>query len=715
MSYLNDFKTQLDRKNLQGVLQLWEEYCAGDEVDGKELIEILDMIRKSDLADAFGKHSESVIPLWEKIQDRAQADEVLRLIFDLDTSNSARLATLGFEILQDRFGSLPFFQDKIRLVGLRGKDSFRGAIRNFELLNHLNKGKFVFHTGGWGTGEIRDVSLVREQLLIEFDLVPGRKEISFASAFKHLIPLPQDHFLSQRFGNPDALEKKAKEDPVGIVKKLLKDLGPKTAAEIKDEMCDLVIPAEEWTRWWQSARNKLKKDNLVEAPEDLKTPFRLREQEVSHEQRMIHALQTKMDIASVIALVYSFLRDFPEVSRRAELRQSLIHRVEEMLVSPEATEAQKFQMLFLLEDMEAPRQAELVQLLAQMGDVEELLSQIEILAYKKRFLVALRKHVTEWATLFSRFILTVGQAQLREYMVEELIRSGHSPELEQVLAQLMQDPMRSPDAFVWFFSKLMAGAIEGIPFDHPKGHAKAFEAFLVLFAALEQQGKDRDLQKKMHALLNADRYAIVRRVLEQASLAEAKEFLLLATKSPTLNDQNIKIFISLAEVHHPELGTKTPVHSDEDVIWTSQEGLQRVQERLKQIATVETVENAREIEAARALGDLRENSEFKFALEKRDRLQQEIKVLGDQIKKARVFTREDIPADEAGIGSIVELENGQGQKVSYTLLGPWDADPERHILSFQSKAAQAMVGKGVGDAVQIGSEQLRIVGLKGVL
>jgi transcription elongation factor GreA-like protein/transcription elongation GreA/GreB family factor len=715
MSYLNDFKTQLDRKNLQGVLQLWEEYCAGDEVDGKELIEILDMIRKSDLADAFGKHSETIIPLWEKMADRAQADEVLRLMFDLDTSNSARLATLGFEILQERYGNLPFFQDKIRLVGLRGKDSFRGAIRNFELLNHLNKGKFVFHTGGWGTGEIRDVSLVREQLLIEFDLVPGRKEISFASAFKHLLPLPQDHFLSQRFGNPDALEKKAKEDPVAVVKMLLKDLGPKTASEIKEEMSDLVIPAEEWTRWWQAARNKLKKDSMVECPEDLKTPFQLREQEVSHEQRMITALQTKMDIASVISLVYSFLRDFPEVSRRAELRSSLCHRVEEMLASPEATEAQKFQMLFLLEDLEAPRQSEFLQLLSQMGDVEELLQQIEILAYKKRFLVALRKHVAEWATLFSRFLLNVGQAQLREYMVEELIRSGHTAELERVLAQLMQDPVRSPDAYVWFFSKLMTGAIDGLPFNNSQGHAKAFEAFLVLFAALEQQGKDRDLQKKMHALLNADRYAIVRRVMEQASLAEVKEFLLLATKSPTLNDQNIKIFISLAEVHHPELGTKTPVHSDEDVIWTSQEGLQRVQERLKQIATVDTVENAREIEAARALGDLRENSEFKFALEKRDRLQQEIKVLGDQIKKARIFTKEDIPSEEAGVGSVVEVEDSQGRRVSYTLLGPWDADPERHILSFQSKAAQAMVGKGVGDAVQIGHEHMRIVGLKGVL
>jgi transcription elongation GreA/GreB family factor len=372
-------------------------------------------------------------------------------------------------------------------------------------------------------------------------------------------------------------------------------------------------------------------------------------------------------------------------------------------------------MLFLLEDLEAPREAALLDLLAQMGDVQALLDGIEILAYKKRFLVALRKHVAEWPALFTRFFLTVGQAQLREYILEELLRGGQKEALEQVLQLLMQNPLQAPDAYVWWFSKLMSGAISGMPFNDPRGRAKAFEGFLVLFAALEQQGVERDLQKRMHALLNADRYAIVRRVMEDAQLPEVKEFLLLATKSPTLNDQNIKIFISLAEVHHPELGTKVPVHSDDDVLWTSQEGLLRVQERLKQIATVDTVENAREIEAARALGDLRENSEFKFALEKRDRLQQEIKVLGEQIKQARVFTKDDISTDEVGIGSIVELDNGAGKRVIYTILGPWDADPERHILSFQSKAAQSMVGKGVGDSVQIGGETLRIVALKSVL
>ena len=92
---------------------------------------------------------------------------------------------------------------------------------------------------------------------------------------------------------------------------------------------------------------------------------------------------------------------------------------------------------------------------------------------------------------------------------------------------------------------------------------------------------------------------------------------------------------------------------------------------------------------ARSHGDLRENAEFKAALERRDRLQGELKFLSEQLNRARIITRQDISTEEAGIGAVVECRNDKGQTVVYTLLGPWDADPEKNILSFQSKLAPA--------------------------
>jgi transcription elongation factor GreA-like protein len=71
-------------------------------------------------------------------------------------------------------------------------------------------------------------------------------------------------------------------------------LGPKTAAEIKDELCELVIPEEDWAKWWQNTRTKIKKDTMIEAPEDLRQPFALRhDSEVTHEDRLRKLLEGK--------------------------------------------------------------------------------------------------------------------------------------------------------------------------------------------------------------------------------------------------------------------------------------------------------------------------------------------------------------------------------------------------------------------------------------
>ena len=213
---------------------------------------------------------------------------------------------------------------------------------------------------------------------------------------------------------------------------------------------------------------------------------------------------------------------------------------------------------------------------------------------------------------------------------------------------------------------------------------------------------------------------IVRQIMQNATLADVKEFLLLATKCHSLSDHDIKILHSLGEVVHPSVGKgkKRGRDGEEEKaqeIWTTKEGHLKLQQRIQQIATVETVENAKEIEVARSHGDLRENSEFKFALEKRDRLQSELKTLSDQLNKSRVLTKDDVSTDEVGVGVIVECKDTQGHVISYTLLGPWDADPDNNILSFQSKLAQSMKGLGIGDTFQLQGETFTITGIRSYL
>ncbi len=719
MGYLKDFQTHIANHDYPSFLKLWEEYCSGDEVEAEEVCDILRAVKASDIAEPIGRHVERILPLWQKMPEDQMSHEVLKLIIDIETSNNEHLAELAYNYLKNRYSDQKYFNDKIRLIGLRGKEKFQGAISNYELLSHMDKGKYVFHTGGWGVGEIVDVSIVREQLTLEFDYVPGKKEMSFATAFKALVPIPDDHFLALRFGSPDLLEKKAKDSPVEVIRMLLRDLGAKTAAEIKDELCDLVIPAAEWTRWWQTARSKVKKDTMIETPEDIREPFRLRKSELTHEERLQKVLENKPDANTLIQMVYTFLRDFPETLKNNDFKATLISKMTEMLSYNEISHAQELQIHFFLQDLNNAKDYPVIgELIKRFETIESIIDSIEVLSFKKRVLMESRKNRPDWKESFLDLLFKVDQAPLRDYILSELIAIKADDELKQKFQDLFTYPSKYPEAFMWYFQKLQTQS--SIPFSDKQGKIRFFEGLLILLSHIENNPEQREMVKKIHALLSGGRFAIVRQMMQSGSTEDAKEFILLASKSHSLSDHDQKIFYSLAEVAHPSL-TKSRKKQDSfasqesQVIWTTHEGYLKLQQRIQQIATVETVENAKEIEIARSHGDLRENAEFKAALEKRDRLQSELKTLSEQLAKARVITKEDITIGEVGVGTIVESQNQKGQKITYTLLGPWDADPEKNILSFQSKLAQTIKGKTVGDKITVQGDELTITAIRSFL
>jgi transcription elongation factor GreA-like protein/transcription elongation GreA/GreB family factor len=724
MGYLEDFQLYIDNQDYSGFLKLWEEYCSNDEVDAQELKTILGTIKSSLFAEPFGKHVEMALLLWERIEEETTTShDVIRFILDLEITNTSYLAEATYKYLYQHYKDHDHFNEKIRLIGLRNRDSFQGAISNYELLTHLNKGNFVFHSGGWGAGEILEVSLVREQLVVEFENVIGKKDLPFEKAFSYLVPLSNDNFLSQRFGDPDSLEEKAKKDPAGVIKLLLRDLGPQTALEIKDELCELVIPEGEWSKWWQSARSKIKKDTMVETPSSMKKPFRLRQTQLSHEERFEQAIKDKKDVTSFILTVYNFMRDFSETLKNETFKAFMKQTLLEKLSSEEdnLSIANRLQFFWLLQDLcqQEKNNYNTDDLMEEVPSFPQLINEIQIASHKKRLLTLVRKKKNDWPDIFLKILFSSQQAPIRDYILKELNTSETEATLKAELQQLLAYPTKFPGVFIWFFQKAITGKSEGLPFSDNDSKGKFLEAFLVLYHYLEQDQSHRDLVKKMYSILSAKRYLLIRENLEEKDLNYVKEFLLLVSKCNTLSDHDISILQSLAAVVHPSLSRREKSQSEmlnEQVIWTSQEGYRSLQEKINNLATVETVDNAKEIETARALGDLRENAEFKFALERRSRIQAELKMLSEQLQRARIITKDDIPENEVGVGCVVHLEiETSGKDIMYTFLGPWDANTDKNIISFQSKFAQETKGLKVGDSLEYQGEKYLVKGIESYL
>ena len=133
-------------------------------------------------------------------------------------------------------------------------------------------------------------------------------------------------------------------------------------------------------------------------------------------------------------------------------------------------------------------------------------------------------------------------------------------------------------------------------------------------------------------------------------------------------------------------------------------GLRRLKEELKQLQTVERGKISKEIEVARAHGDLRENAEYHAAKEKQSHIEGRILSLNDSIARAEVIDVSKLSGDKVVFGATVKLLDVETDKeVTYTLVGELEADIKRRLISVTSPLARGLIGKAVGDLVTVQS------------
>jgi len=133
------------------------------------------------------------------------------------------------------------------------------------------------------------------------------------------------------------------------------------------------------------------------------------------------------------------------------------------------------------------------------------------------------------------------------------------------------------------------------------------------------------------------------------------------------------------------------------------------QRQLVRIMDVEVPANSREIEDARQLGDLKENAEYIAAKEKQAQLNAAAEKLKEEIDRAHIFDPAMIDTSRVSFGTRVSLKNqSKGQAEEYTILGPWESDPENHVISYQTPFGKAMINKSAGDSFNFTSDNENI-------
>jgi len=146
----------------------------------------------------------------------------------------------------------------------------------------------------------------------------------------------------------------------------------------------------------------------------------------------------------------------------------------------------------------------------------------------------------------------------------------------------------------------------------------------------------------------------------------------------------------------------------------TKEGFEKLKRELENIKNVSLPENIRDIEVARAHGDITENAEFQAAKERQNFLKSRIKELENNLSESYVVSLNGLTRERVVFGSVVTLSDiGTGKRITYQLVGPFESDLNENKISVTSPIGKALIGKSVGDEVSVrtpgGTREFEIV------
>lgn len=147
---------------------------------------------------------------------------------------------------------------------------------------------------------------------------------------------------------------------------------------------------------------------------------------------------------------------------------------------------------------------------------------------------------------------------------------------------------------------------------------------------------------------------------------------------------------------------------------TTAEGYERLVAELKTLKTVERPAVIRAIAEAREHGDLSENAEYAAARERQSFIEGRVLELEDKISRAEIIDPSKLSSDKVTFGTTVTLaDEDTDEEITYTLVGAEESDVSAGRLSIQAPLARAIIGKSVGDTIEVttprGSKSYEIV------
>jgi transcription elongation GreA/GreB family factor len=587
-------------------------------------------------------------------------------------------------------------------------------------LSKLQVGACVVHKS-WGAGRIAEWDLLGDRLVVDFEEKKGHP-LKIAFAIGSLDLLPEDHLLARRVSDLDGLKKLATENPAELVELALKSHGNSMSLDALEALLSpRVVSAADYKTWWSAAKKALKDRRHVVVPAKRTEMLMRRDKEgVTPAEAMIADLAKARDMKAKLTALARIQKDLDLFTDRSPQLAPAFDEVSNTVRKAWKLHPKEALQLLLARD----ELAEVAQAPLPEGSfmIEELLrdarptlaeaSSALPAALLSRFYRAFPSAFPEraWVQESLNHLTKTGGRAVAE-IAAVLDANDELDQLAEFLKRSVRNRQLSTDLLIWL-CKERKGKSESV-FDIDLGNA--------IISAIEDDNAAGG-PKRVGRLYDAfaEDTGLLGEMVKDADDDELRLFSKRILSSQVFDDLTRRSLMGRLIKARPELQElmENNASRQESALVVSWESMEKRKVDLDDLVRNKIPQNKKDIQIARDYGDLKENFEYKSARQQQAVLLRLQSKYERELRNARGTDFVGSSTETVGIGTIVDIEDAvTGAKLTYTILGAWDGDPDKNILSYLSEMAKALIGKKPGEESEVPTDsgtnrKVRIVGIR---
>jgi transcription elongation factor GreA-like protein/transcription elongation GreA/GreB family factor len=550
----------------------------------------------------------------------------------------------------------------------------------------------------WGFGRITAVDVVFSRFTIDFIGKEGHTmDLGFSA--DSLQPITKDHILARKLSDLENLRQTAALHHLDLIKVVLKSYDGKATL---DQIQKILVPdviAEDWKKWWEVARREMKKDGHFLIPTKKTDPIVYQSEETSLQDRLLTDFRAGKGLKAKVAVTFEALKSLEDLTDRDALANEMVATLNAEIATHQRTQpAVALEAIFVRDDLRTacnlpPIEGEVDS--ASLWQAElRLGSLLEDIAASKhrRALQSFKDSTPLWHEALLGVVNSVG-TKLAGEIAHTLISGGKLDALKETLARLISQHSVSSDLLLWLC----------------KDRSDSFADILgpeVFRAALTAMERDQFMEKRSNRLRDyiLDDQELIVDLIGSADLEIIKDMTRALQLSPVFDDMDKRSLLGRIVKSYPAIqsiisgGEATRQEATHQVSWDS---LERRKNEYTELVQKTIPANSKEIAIARSYGDLRENHEYKAAKEMQKVLMRRKTELEVDLGKARGTDFANAKTDVVGLGTRVRVTDlGNNTSETYDILGAWDGDPDKNILSYLTPLGQCLMNQAVGEVAE---------------